>query len=94
MVLPPSNRGTPSHHPFLDGIFHSKQTIFGYTHGHGNPHVELHNIQYLWNINYKWAIFYSYVFQDQRIISDRWKSMAVENSPLIVDSTLSNDDFP
>ena len=26
------NRGTPSHHPFLDGVFPYKPTIFGYPH--------------------------------------------------------------
>ena len=27
-----SNGGTPSHHPFLDGIFHSKPSILGIPH--------------------------------------------------------------
>ena len=35
-----SHRRTPSHHPFLDGIFPSKPSIFGYPHGYGNPLVE------------------------------------------------------
>ena len=36
------NGGTPSHHPFLDGIFSKKTTpIWGYPHDYGNPHIFL-----------------------------------------------------
>ena len=32
--------GTPSDHPFLDGIFHDiNQTFLGYPHDYGNPHI-------------------------------------------------------
>ena len=34
-----SYRGTPSHHPFLDGIFHCKPSILGYTPIYGNHHI-------------------------------------------------------
>ena len=34
------NRGTPSYHPFLDGIFPYKPSIFGYHHFR-NPQMEL-----------------------------------------------------
>ena len=33
------NRGTPSHHPFLDGIFHEINQPFGGTPISGNPHI-------------------------------------------------------
>ena len=33
------NRGTPSHHPSFNGIFHDKPTILGYPHRHGTPHI-------------------------------------------------------
>ena len=34
-----SHRGTPSHHPFLDGIVHQKKHQFlGYPHDYGKPH--------------------------------------------------------
>ena len=34
---------TPSHHPFLDGIFSLTKTIqlLGCPHGHGNPHIPI-----------------------------------------------------
>ena len=31
--------GTPSHHPFLDGISPYKPTILGGTTMYGNPHI-------------------------------------------------------
>ena len=39
--FPPKNRATPSHHPFLDGIFPNKNhpAIKGHPHDYGNPHL-------------------------------------------------------
>ena len=31
MKIPLEWMGTPSHHPFIDGIFHYEPSIFGYT---------------------------------------------------------------
>ena len=31
--------GVPLNHPFLDGIFPYKPSIWGYPHGHGNPQI-------------------------------------------------------
>ena len=35
--------GTPSHHPFLGGIFPSNHPFLGYLHGHGTPHFQTRN---------------------------------------------------
>ena len=36
-----SHRGTPSHHPIIDGVFHEiNQPFLGYPHDSGNPHIE------------------------------------------------------
>ena len=37
-----SHRGSPSHHPFLDGISRINQpAIKGYPHDYGNPHIRV-----------------------------------------------------
>ena len=35
------NRGTPSSHPFIDGIFHYKRCLMGYPHDLGNLHISI-----------------------------------------------------
>ena len=41
------NRGTPSHHPFLDGIFpiQKPSSYWGYPHDYGNPQLQQNDLK-------------------------------------------------
>ena len=52
MEVSPLNRATPSHHPFLDGIFPRKPSSYeGYPYDYGNHHIPFWFIVYN-NLNY------------------------------------------
>ena len=45
------NRGTPSHHPFLDGIFPYKPSILGYPHFRKHPYIYIYGYIYIYMLD-------------------------------------------
>ena len=66
------NVGTPSHHPFLDGIFPYKSSIWGYPYFRKPPYGNMMGI-YLEHGNYIWEIYEMCMKCDWTYLEDVWK---------------------